>query len=158
MSNIEYKSSYGPNEDAFKIRIEVFVGECGVGKEDEIDESDETAYQVVIYVSGQPAATGRLYYENGLHRLGRICALKQYRGMGLAEIAVGLLLKKAQEDSSVTECYLSGRTYILPLYRKFGFKETGEPFIHDNMEQYHMYVSKNNIKYTQRFLDFINQK
>ena len=157
MKKIDYKCSYGPNEDAYLIRREVFIKECGVAEDAEIDKYDEIAYQVVVYVDGNPAGTGRLFIdpENGdLLRLGRISVLEKYRGLGVAELVVGLLLKKVQEQNADI-CFLTGRTYIMPLYRKFGFKEEGDPFIHDNMEQYYMYAKREDMKYTDRFLAFL---
>ena len=154
---IRYKGYYGPNEDAYYIRRKVFINECGVTEESEYDEHDKNSYQVVIYVNDEPAATGRIFLDNELDHIGRICVLDKFRGQGLAELVVGLLLKKSQDSDKTKQCYLTGRTYVLGLYRKFGFKETGEPFIHDDMEQYHMYVYKKDIKYTQRFLEFVNQ-
>ena len=151
---IEYKEYFGQNEDAFFVRKKVFMNECGVSKESEYDGYDENAYQIVIYVDDMPAATGRMFLDNGLDHIGRICVLKEFRGKGLAELVVGLLLKKAQEDDT-KKCYLTGRTYVLQLYRNFGFKEAGEPFIHDDMEQYSMYVSKEDIRYPKRFTEFI---
>lgn len=154
---MEYKEYYGPNEDAYHIRREVFINECGVSEESEYDGYDENAYQVVIYVDNEPAATGRMFYDDGLDHIGRICVIEKFRGRGLAELVVGLLLKEAQNHDKIEKCYLTGRTYVLQLYRKFGFKETGDPFIHDAMEQYHMYVAKKDIKYPERFLKFIGK-
>jgi|GEM_PF-1602388 len=151
---IKYKEYFGPNKDAFFVREKVFINECGVSRESEYDEYDRDSYQIVIYVDDMPVATGRMFLDNGVDHIGRICVLKEFRGKGLAEIVVGLLLKKAQEDDT-EKCYLTGRTYVLQLYRNFGFKETGEPFIHDDMEQYSMYVSKKDIIYPKRFTEFI---
>lgn len=150
---IGYKEYFGPNEDAFYIRRKVFIDECDVSEESEYDSYDKNAYQIVVYVGSKPAATGRLFLDNGLDHLGRICVLEEFRRKGLAEIVVGLLLKKALMDDT-KQCFLTGRTYVLPLYRKFGFKETGEPFMHDGMEQYKMFVAKEDIVYPKRIVEF----
>lgn len=150
-TTITYTGSYGKNEDAFYIRREVFVNECEICYEDEFDDIDNIAYHIVVYVDGKPAATGRLFKQDGIDHIGRISTLDDYRHKGLSELVVGLLLKKAEEDKTSNMCHLAGRTYVLALYRKFGFTEKGEPFMDVNLEHYNMYVKKTDITYPQRF-------
>ena len=46
--------------ECFAIRTEVFVGEQGVPKEEELDDLDQTSIHALAHINGVPVATGRL--------------------------------------------------------------------------------------------------
>jgi predicted GNAT family N-acyltransferase len=74
-------------QQAFDIRVEVFVKEQGVPRElemDEYDESPEACRHFIVLKDEQPIATGRWKeYETGVAKMQRIAVLKPFRGLGV---------------------------------------------------------------------------
>jgi len=70
-------------DDAFRVRIAVFVVEQGIPREEELDELDDVAVHCVGYLDGAPVAAGRLVVANGYGKIGRMAVLAEHRGMGL---------------------------------------------------------------------------
>ena len=60
------------------------------------DALDDMAQNVVVYQDGIPAASGRIWWENGAFWLGEIGVLPEYRGQRLGDLTLRLLLFKAQ--------------------------------------------------------------
>jgi len=70
-------------EDAFGVRIAVFVEEQQIPREEELDDLDETAVHCVGYLDGVAVAAGRLVVMDGYGKIGRMAVLAQHRGKGL---------------------------------------------------------------------------
>jgi predicted GNAT family N-acyltransferase len=70
-------------EEAFKVRRTVFVEGQKVPESMEKDEFDEQAHHLLVSGDDIPIATGMLFYNGKYFKLGRICVLKQYRGMDI---------------------------------------------------------------------------
>ncbi|UZQ86472.1 GNAT family N-acetyltransferase [Thermoclostridium stercorarium] len=66
-------------EQAYKIRVEVFVKEQNVPEEIELDEFDKTAVHVVAYRDDEPVGCGRVFMEGDYARIGRVAVLKKER-------------------------------------------------------------------------------
>ena len=62
MNNIVW--SIGITSDAEQLRYEVFTLEQGFKKEDDVDDIDRFADEIVIYEDGVAVATGRLFPED----------------------------------------------------------------------------------------------
>ena len=69
--------------DARMIRKAVFIEEQGF--QNEFDQTDETAFHLVLYADGAPAAVARLFaqQDSTAYTVGRIAVLPQYRGLHL---------------------------------------------------------------------------
>lgn len=128
------------------IRREVFIQEQNCPEDLEIDGLDEQALHLVIYSDEQPAATGRIWHDGTDFRIGRLAVLKRFRGQKLGDLAIRLLLYKAF-SSGAQSIKISAQTYILPLYRKFGFKEFGEEYIEAGIPHMAMSVNKDEVVY-----------
>lgn len=111
------------------IRDEVFIGEYGMTQEEAYDNRDMYAFHLLVteVESGDPMATARIRpddHDYDCTYVGDIAVREKYRKEGnYAEFALRMLLYKAQK--------LSGKTIIariredeLPMYKKFGFRET----------------------------------
>ena len=132
--------------EPFAIRKEVFVKEQNISEEEEFDEFDAQALHLIVYVDEQPAATGRIWHDGRAFRIGRLAVLKQFRGQKIGDLALRLLLYKTfSSGAQVVE--ISAQTYIVPLYKKFGFKEYGEEYIEAGIPHIAMKVGKDEVVY-----------
>lgn len=113
--------------DALFIRETVFIKEQGFV--DEIDEIDSFATHLVLYDENEtPLATCRVFktQENEDFILGRLCVLKEFRGIGLG--------KALMQETEKTVLALSGKALSLhsqykakEFYKKLGYSEQGTP-------------------------------
>lgn len=128
------------------IRKEVFVKEQQIPEAEEFDEFDAAALHLIIYVDEQRAATGRIWHDGKDFRIGRLAVLKLFRGQQIGDLALRLLLYKAF-NSGAAEIFISAQTYIMPLYKKFGFKEYGEEYNEAGIPHMAMKVNKDEVVY-----------
>lgn len=132
--------------EPFEIRKEVFVKEQEISEQEEFDEYDKQALHLIIYVDEQRAATGRIWHDGTAFHIGRLAVLKQYRGQKIGDLALRLLLYKTF-SSGAENIQISAQTYIMPLYRKFGFKEYGEEYMEAGIAHMAMKVGKDEVVY-----------
>ena len=75
-------------DDAFAVRIAVFVDEQGISREDELDELDATAVHCVAYDGATPVGAGRLVLADGYAKIGRMAVLASHRGRGIGALVL----------------------------------------------------------------------
>ena len=66
----------------------------------EEDALDAESWNAVIWADGVPAACGRIWWKEDAFWLGDIGVLQEYRGRGLGDLALRLLLFKAQSHAA----------------------------------------------------------
>jgi predicted GNAT family N-acyltransferase len=129
-------------QQAFDIRVEVFVKEQGVPRElemDEYDESPEACRHFIVLKDEQPIATGRWKeYEPGVAKMQRIAVLMPFRGLG-----VGKFLLQGMEEEAVRLGYnasiLDAQCTAEEFYLKLGYRtESTEPFLDANIPHVRM--------------------
>ena len=118
----------GDLAEAFAIRVEVFCDEQGYRIDQELDELDRKpdTWHLILYLSGKPAATGRLYPKGeGVMGLGRLAVRKMYRGRGLGARLVEELNRKAVSlGASLSQ--LDAQKRACGFYEKQGYHVCGE--------------------------------
>lgn len=114
-------------EDAFRVRIGVFVDEQGIPREEELDESDKTAIHCVCYVDDEPVAAGRLVLANGYAKVGRMAVLKQHRGNGYGA-SVLRALEEAGAARGVAKFRLSAQLPARGFYERAGYVAVGDVY------------------------------
>ncbi len=132
--------------EPYAIRRAVFIEEQNCPEEEDIDGFDAQALHLMVYVDEAPAATGRIWHDGTNFRIGRLAVKKEFRGQKLGDLALRLLLYKAF-SSGAEALHISAQTYIMPLYRKFGFREYGEEFMEAGIPHYLMKVGKDEVVY-----------
>lgn len=127
------------HEDAKAIRFKVFVDEQGF--QNELDDTDNTALHLVLYVDGAAAGAGRMFTEDGgkSYHLGRIAVLKEYRGLHLGALIVEAMCEKAKELGA-EKCELSAQCKAKEFYKKQGFEEQGDVYLDEYCP--HIYMVK----------------
>ncbi|AZB42411.1 GNAT family N-acetyltransferase [Bacillus sp. FJAT-42376] len=106
-------------QDAFSIRMKVFVEEQQVPAEEEVDENEETSVHVVLYDESEPVGTGRIREVDGYGKLERICILPSHRGKG----AGSLIMKELEivAAPNIEKFKLNAQTQAIPFYEKLGY-------------------------------------
>ena len=64
------------------------------------DDLDPLSWNALIYEDGVPCAAGRIWYRDGAYWLGDIGVLESFRGRRLGDLALRLLLFKAQSHAA----------------------------------------------------------
>ena len=116
-------------QDCFSIRIEVFVEEQGVPREEELDDLDKTSFHAIAHINTYPVGTGRLILEgDNCGRVGRMAVRKDYRRFGIG----GLVLTYLEEialNKGITQITLDAQEYVKQFYSDHGYKEQGDIFL-----------------------------
>ena len=98
-------------EQAYSIRLKVFVQEQKVPQENELDELDpQCIHWILVSKDNEAVGTLRLYIneENGIKKgkLGRMAVLKEYRRLGLGKMLIQALVEYARiEKVSKIVCH-----------------------------------------------------
>jgi len=87
---------FAPGEDlsagVAPVREAVFGTSCR--------RTDPEGWNTLVYLDGRPAASGRIWWEDGAFRLGEIGVLPDLRGRRLGDLVLRLLLFKAQSHAA----------------------------------------------------------
>ena len=95
---------------------------------------DWRRFIVAVDAQDQVIATGQIKpHGRDIHELASIAVIPEYRGQGLARTIIEYLLK-----DSPRPLYLTCRSRLEPLYKKFGFRA----ITYDEMPRYYQRISK----------------
>jgi predicted GNAT family N-acyltransferase len=114
-------------EDAFVVRIAVFVDEQQIPREEELDDLDAIAVHCVGYAGGTPVAAGRLVPEDGYAKIGRMAVLRSHRGTG---IGAGVLEALEREGAArgIRHFKLSAQIHARGFYDRCGYTPVGDVY------------------------------
>ena len=120
---MEMEITQGLPQGAREIRQAVFVEEQGF--REEFDQTDQRAAHLVLFISGQAAATCRYFKkEEGTFLVGRIAVRKPFRKRGLG----AELLKEAERRIAAKggkRLLVHAQTQARGFYEKQGFSPFG---------------------------------
>lgn len=121
---MEIKLSDGIPSDAKMIRTKVFIEEQGFA--DEYDDVDNTAWHLVAYEDGKPAAVCRFFRdgEKGVYVLGRLAVLPEYRGKKIGALLIREVEERVGAYGGKTVC-LHAQCRACEFYEKQGYQKTG---------------------------------
>ena len=126
---------------AHNIRREVFVTEQNVPEEEEIDQYESHCRHFLAFTSdGIPCGTARWrFVDNGV-KLERFAVKKEFRKNGVGSALMRAVLDDINNNPEYKgqRKYLHSQTNAVPLYEKFGFQKTGNPFFECNIQHYKM--------------------
>lgn len=114
-------------DDAFAVRIAVFVEEQRIPREEELDELDETAVHAVGYLDGEPVAAGRLVIGDGYAKIGRMAVLASHRGRDYGAAILDALELEAIARG-LREARLSAQLHAAPFYERAGYAREGDVY------------------------------
>ena len=114
-------------DDAFALRIAVFVEEQGISREDELDELDATAIHCVAYDGATPVGAGRLVLADGCGKIGRMAVLASHRGRGIGARVLEALEREGRARG-VREFRLSAQLSARGFYDRAGYAPVGDVY------------------------------
>jgi predicted GNAT family N-acyltransferase len=114
-------------DDAFAVRIAVFVDEQQIPREEELDALDDTAVHCVGYADGRPVAAGRLVLSDDASygKIGRMAVLASHRGTGLGAQVLAALEREGIARG-LTEFRLSAQLSARGFYDRAGYVADGD--------------------------------
>ena len=86
------------------------------------DELDLLSWNVLVYQDSLPAATGRIWWQDGFFWLGGIGVLEAFRHMHLGDLVLRLLLFKAQNHAA-REVRLISPADLKGFFSRLGFQD-----------------------------------
>lgn len=115
-------------KEAYDIRKSVFRIEQNVPAEIEMDTYDQQSQHLIVYEKDTPIATGRLTeIETGMFKLSRIAVLQAYRGQGIGDFMMRMMVRRAF-DYGAKEVFANVQESAVSFYSKLGFLKEGDPY------------------------------
>lgn len=115
-------------EKVYTLRREVFCEEQGYTEEQEFDEKDKTALQLMMIISGETVAVSRICIDSDNNCvIGRICVKKERRGEGLGRAMVLYAIDKCRR-SGAASIQIMSELHAVKFYEALGFSQCGEQY------------------------------
>jgi predicted GNAT family N-acyltransferase len=124
MIDVRIAATPEERDDAFAVRIAVFVDEQGIPRSEELDEHDASAVHCVAYEGGRPIAAGRLVVADGYGKIGRMAVLRERRRAGIGALVLAALEREAAARG-VPEIRLSAQLRARAFYERNGYTAAG---------------------------------
>jgi predicted GNAT family N-acyltransferase len=138
-ADVRIAASPAERQDAFAVRIAVFVDEQGIPRSEELDEADAAAVHCVAYREGRAVGAGRLVEMDGFAKIGRMAVLATHRGHGIGRVVLDVLEREGARRG-VREFRLSAQLRAAPFYERAGYTREGE--VYDEVGIPHIAMSK----------------
>ncbi|MEK3887354.1 GNAT family N-acetyltransferase [Bacillus sp. FSL K6-3431] len=115
-------------QDAFKVRMKVFVEEQNVPSELEIDDLEAEATHFVLYNDDRPGGAGRFRVVENIGKVERICVLKDDRKAG-AGARIMNAIEEYASSLQLQSLKLNAQTSAIAFYERLGYKVISEEFM-----------------------------
>ena len=123
---------------AMDLRVRVFVDEQGVSPEEELDDLDEEALQVVAVDESGVIATCRMRdIGDGACKLERMAVERRLRNLGVGARLLAGAEREARERGA-SEIVLHAQRRAVRFYAAHGYVAEGEPFMEAEIEHLRM--------------------
>lgn len=117
-------------EDAYSVRMTVFVEEQNVPPAIEIDELEDKAVHFVLYDDEMnPCGAGRFRTVDHFGKVERICVLKEARGQGAGNLIMDAIERYAATFTELTALKLDAQIQAIPFYEKRGYEVISNEFL-----------------------------
>ncbi|MBY7143128.1 GNAT family N-acetyltransferase [Virgibacillus sp. NKC19-3] len=126
--NIKLAQTSNDINQAYQVRMTVFVDEQKVPPDEEVDEHDKTCLHFVGYEDEEPIAASRLRFTDNYGKLERICILKKHRGK-----SHGTKIIRQMEEVISSKGYrkakLNAQTHAVKFYQRLGYEVVSGEFM-----------------------------
>lgn len=126
--NIQIVETDKQLEQAYHVRMVVFVEEQKVPPEEELDAFDQEAIHFVGYQKNMPIAAARLRFIEGYGKLERICILKPFRGKSFGKQLMQEM-EKVIYNKGYLEARLNAQTQAEQFYMRLGYRTISSEFL-----------------------------
>ena len=126
-------------EDAFAVRVAVFVEEQGIPRSEEFDDLDATAVHCIAYAGGVPVGAGRLLPGDGYAKIGRMAVLAERRGSGIGGMVLDALEREGAARG-IRLFKLSAQVTARAFYERHGYTALGD--VYDEVDIPHIAMEK----------------
>ena len=127
MTDIVIAATQRQLDDAFAVRVAVFVEEQHIPREEELDDLDATAIHCVGYEASVPVATGRLVAAEGYGKIGRMAVIPSHRRRGLGRQVLDAL-EHAAAGRGLSFVKLSAQLSAAGFYDGAGYARIGDVY------------------------------
>lgn len=128
MIDVRVCTTVREREDAFAVRIAVFVDEQRIPRSEELDDADATAVHCIAYTAdGAPIGAGRLLPCDGYAKIGRMAVLAPHRRQGVGASVLRALEAEARRRG-ITRLTLSAQLTARGFYQREGYAAVGEVY------------------------------
>ncbi len=111
------------------LRRVVFIQEQGVSEADEVDDLDGTAIHLLAVEAGRPVGTARLMVLEDTGKIGRVCVLKDRRGLGLGAALVRAGVAEFRAMPGIARVKLGAQVVAVGFYQRLGFEAVGPVYL-----------------------------
>lgn len=126
--NVKIVESEQELQQAYDIRMVVFVEEQNVPPEEEIDDLEGSAIHFIGYDHENPVGASRLRFVEEYGKLERICVLKEARGKSFGKEIIQAMEKVVQEKG-FKKAKLNAQTHAEGFYQKLGYHTISGEFM-----------------------------
>lgn len=127
--NIQLVTTQKQLEDAYYVRMKVFVEEQLVPAEEEIDQFEDVSTHFILYDEQQrPAGAGRIRILDKIGKVERICVMPAARSKGAGTIIMNALEEYGTKQDIHT-FKLNAQIQAIPFYEKLGYRIVSEEFL-----------------------------
>jgi len=123
-----------------RLRSEVFVVEQNCVFLD-MDNKDQIAYHLLGYNGSDLVASTRLLGKGTAYKLmsiGRVVTSPKFRGTGAGKELMEVSIKHCYELLGKDDIKIGAQLYLKKFYESFGFKQSGEMYLEDEIEHIEM--------------------
>ena len=123
------------------LRRVVFIGEQGVSLADEVDGRDGEARHLLAWHGGVAVGTARLLVKGEVGKVGRVCVVKDARGLGLGADLIRAAVEVFRGVPGVRTVKLGAQIHALGFYERLGFAAVGPVYMDAGMEHRDMILA-----------------
>ncbi len=114
-------------QEAFAIRMRVFVKEQRVPAEIEVDSDDQRAIHFLATACGKAVGTARVVQRRASAKIGRMAVVRSYRGKGIGKKLLRRAITTALAQGA-QRIYLHAQVPVIGFYESLGFHSVGPVF------------------------------
>jgi predicted GNAT family N-acyltransferase len=143
---VQLVTSKSQLEDAYSVRLKVFVEEQKVPPEEEIDQYEDEAIHFVVYDNDKPIGAGRFRKIDNYAKVERICIDKEYRAKGIGKLLMETIENEATKIGLVA-FKLNAQIQAVEFYRSLGYEVCSNEFLDAGIPHVTMKKTKKTVKF-----------
>lgn len=125
----------------YKLRTTVFVEEQNVPIAEELDSYDDIAVHFLLLDDDDiPIGVGRVFSELDNAVIGRLCILKEYRGIGAGLFLMQNIIDYCKKQG-FNKIILGAQEHAINFYKKSGFEVISEKYMDANIPHFKMQLN-----------------